>query len=1348
MKKNGIDMNFSSMSCHWHHHHPRRRSILSQNSDAGRPYPSSGGEGQQAIISILASLLFIIGNATAERTVDPARYELAPRTFGEEKNYLPACTKDSDCAPLDRCISSWSCGPDGVCVRGVSSCPQPRSACLFGACIGKATCAIYRINCDDGDDTTIDSCDATIGCVHQLDCSAPGTRMCPSYDDESTRCVLRGSCCDDSECPAPDACTISKCSADTQKCERSPATCDDGDACTRDGCDPQTGCYHSQYGPDYCDDNDRCTLDSCDSSVGCVHVARNCTGRSKCYEYSCDQLHGCVTAELDCDDGDPCTVDDCSPATGCIHMPVACTSKYVCLPMVCDPQVGGCVQTHLDCDDHDACTSDSCDPILGCVHSDVDCDDDDLCTIDACDTALGCVHVGVDCNDDDPCTDDRCSPIVGCFHNPTVCTSDNECIVGTCIPDVGCGTVPVVCDDADPCTADVCDPVWGCSSVSLCTDPDQECFVDDFTGVPTCGPRKCGIAADPEMRVPRCSGSSVHQCCRGECVPKTDPPAECCEDSDCVSEQVISGVVCCAGKCSVAECCGQLVPDPQNCADGICADGKCRGCISDAECVHNNNMICDETTGRCVVRMCSTDQQCVDGDACTIDSCDQDAGRCVHEPHDWPCACHTSLDCGNCTNSSMRTCSFCDRGLCRPILSCEDNDDECIAKKLTESRAPRGNSARFYAGKVADPHAGPYIVVPGKDGYDSGQKRVLRADEIAKYNALALKESKIERVAGPRMTTKDEHPTVDYMAISVCPAVLSIHELWDAIDGATPSWLKSIGIYDPWTEDGAFPVSTRLSCAEFQNRFDEIKYQEEQHGKSLIISRNIPAGSLLVVDVCADGDPCTLDSCARDPFTNIPYCVHRTKSCDDENECTDDYCAVNGTCVHTATDCASTGDLTCRFNQCFVGDGLCYPVSTTPCWEPNPNGCTPTTCENGRCVRRPLDCNDGNPCTVDSCISPIGVCRHLIKSCEDGNARTQDTCSSTTGLCSHTLETHCINNDLCHFNGTISSHCVVQNISCDDGNACTRDSCDPALGCLHVSVTCHSSDPCVTAVCNPTSGACVRIVRTCDDGNACTTDSCNTTDGTCINTPKVCDDGNDCTTDACNPWTGACGHIDKNCDDDNACTLDWCVSGQGCMHSDITCDDADMFDGCATYTCDINTGIITATLKDCDDGDACTIDECTKGVCINRPPRFEDYNNDTHCVNGTSRDPKTLGDRCASRVSECMVFFCMSNQTGPFVWVPSDRGTECEPDDACHRYECDGAGHCTLKAGASTTCAQNSLGVAIVLIAVWSVVAAVLVIFLIIICGRYRLLTRRRRQRLQAQEESERASLHGTQKVA
>ncbi|MDH3284358.1 MAG: hypothetical protein OEQ13_06420, partial [Acidobacteriota bacterium] len=190
-------------------------------------------------------------------------------------------------------------------------------------------------------------------------------------------------------------------------------------------------------------------------------------------------------------------------------------------------------------------------------------------------------------------------------------------------------------------------------------------------------------------------------------------------------------------------------------------------------------------------------------------------------------------------------------------------------------------------------------------------------------------------------------------------------------------------------------------------------------------------------------------------------------------------------------------------------------------------------------VAPPLDCDDGNICTDDSC-DPVLGCVNTPNSapCDDGDA--------------------CTTNDVCSGGVCVGGPAL----DCDDGNVCTDDSCNPATGCVNTnnSAPCDDGDACTTGdTCS--GGVCVGgPPPDCDDGNICTDDSCNPATG-CVNTPNSapCDDGDACTTgDTCSG--GVCvGGPPPDCDDGNVCTDDSCNPATGCVNTpnSAPCDDGD-----------------------------------------------------------------------------------------------------------------------------------------------------------------------------------------------
>lgn len=108
---------------------------------------------------------------------------------------------------------------------------------------------------------------------------------------------------------------------------------------------------------------------------------------------------------------------------------------------------------------------------------------------------------------------------------------------------------------------------------------------------------------------------------------------------------------------------------------------------------------------------------------------------------------------------------------------------------------------------------------------------------------------------------------------------------------------------------------------------------------------------------CSVGDQCSLGVCLSG----------EERGCNDANPCTDDFCDANGGCTSV-------------FNEAPCDDG---------------NACTLLDrCERGVCVgTTPVDCEDGDLCTVDSCDPRDGSCTSALipaTTCnEDGDGRTR-----------------------------------------------------------------------------------------------------------------------------------------------------------------------------------------------------------------------------------------------------------------------------------------------------------------------------------------------------------------------
>ena len=217
-----------------------------------------------------------------------------------------------------------------------------------------------------------------------------------------------------------------------------------------------------------------------------------------------------------------------------------------------------------------------------------------------------------------------------------------------------------------------------------------------------------------------------------------------------------------------------------------------------------------------------------------------------------------------------------------------------------------------------------------------------------------------------------------------------------------------------------------------------------------------------------------LDCCDTLTYTCLgPYCNDPSWNCP-------------GTECQIDTDCA-------EWCSGFVCDnGFCVDSGMgNPCPEDNDvcNGITTCNSTSNECeTSDPLNCNDSNPCTDDSCNPSVGcVNTNNTASCNDG-----DLCNGT---------------DTCS-GGTCSVH--TNPLDCNDSNPCTDDSCIPSTGCHHENNT-----------------------NSCDDGLYCTqTDVCS--DGTCHGSGDPCPPSYTCdeSTDSCIPPADDDTSPDDDSDDD------------------------------------------------------------------------------------------------------------------------------------------------------------------------------------------------------------------------
>ena len=185
------------------------------------------------------------------------------------------------------------------------------------------SCGYALMNCDDRNDSTLDSCRGG-ACINEPIDSVGVISENSSTAISSSEALIASHphSCDDH-----DPCTVD--TLDGTRCEHKAMICDDGDPITNDYCFGGV-CYNTTLN---CDDGDNCTTDSFDGKV-CVHRPKNCDDINAHTIDNCDNGK-CVHTLKNCNDGNPCTVDYCDPVRGCLHSPVVCGQGKTCINGVC-----------------------------------------------------------------------------------------------------------------------------------------------------------------------------------------------------------------------------------------------------------------------------------------------------------------------------------------------------------------------------------------------------------------------------------------------------------------------------------------------------------------------------------------------------------------------------------------------------------------------------------------------------------------------------------------------------------------------------------------------------------------------------------------------------------------------------------------------------------------------------------------------------------------------------------------------------------------------------------------------------------------------------------------------------
>ena len=747
--------------------------------------------------------------------------------------------------------------------------------------------------------------------------------------------------------------------------------------------------------------------------------------------------------------------------------------------------------------------------------------------------------------------------------------------------------------------------------------------------------------------------------------------------------------------------------------------------------------------------------QCEEGEGCFLDECEANAdclsGWCVQHLGQGVCTqtcqdeCPPGWSCNQAGTGGADLVFVCVSqfaNLCRP---CTDSGD-CVSTGGAEDACiDYGIGGNFCGGPCASDDDCPWgfscddaLTVDGIEikqcVADAGECPCTDSSVALALTTPCMLENEFGACQGQRVCLAE--------GLTDCDAKIAEPELCNGIDDDCDG-----DVDEPNLVDGNFVnlcddgnQCTLDKCTGAEGCVNEVMESGAcTDGNACTVADHCEAGSCVGEPViCDDKNPCTENICTENGGCMFPPVAG---DCDDGDPCTlGDHCA-GGACAGEAVacDCQSDGDclaledgdlcngtLVCDTSAlpylCRVEVGTevdCPPPSgvNAPCLVSLCDALTGTcnlvpandgalcsdadactygeSCDDGVCEGGiAVNCNDGNPCTDESC-DPQSGCSSVPNGapcsdgnvctvddqcangecsggapllCHDENPCTDDGCSPDAGCTFVANAADCSDGDAC----TVDDHCAggqcvaSQEGSCDDDNVCTNDSCDPVQGCLHLlnQVPCDDGDVCSQGD-HCQLGECIGSVELiCDDGNLCTDDACDSDSG-CSFVPNAqeCDDGNECTVDdACSKgWCKGGGQLD--CDDDNPCTNDACDLVAGCIHFDnvLACEDGNECttgDVCAAGAC------VAGAPLNCDDGNVCTDDSCDAGV---------------GCVNLANQAPCNDGNACTS-ADTCADSSC---QGGP---APA-----CDDGNVCTEDSCNPDTGCKFVPLTGTECTDESV---------------------------------------------------------
>lgn len=709
-----------------------------------------------------------------------------------------------------------------------------------------------------------------------------------------------------------------------------------------------------------------------------------------------------------------------------------------------------------------------------------------------------------------------------------------------------CATYPCA---TDPCLDTTCDADLGCLTTTregLACDPALTCERDGVCVEGAC--LAAGGVCPPEdvCEAWLLDCDDEDDCTADSCEPYVgcvnEPAGECCDASDCADDgDPCTTATCDAGLCGDADAAdgtpcdadANACTDDDSCQSGTCTAGAALDCDDGDACTTDS---CNPATGcvnTAIAGCCDSAADCpATGNACTTATCngnvcgttpvsngtpcDADGSQCTDQDscQSGTCTAGAPLQCAPDTTCTTTTCQPTQGCVVTPVPGCCTSNADCPGV------APRCQSI------YCDVATGQCLTTPLANGTPcDADGSVCTENDSCQSGACTAGAAKVCDDA--RVCTTDS-----------CDARLGCR--FTVKSGCCESDAACAADTNPCTNAKCDTATGQCSQTAVQDGTTCDADRSVCTTTDSCRAGTCTAGAALD---CDDGDPCTTDSCdARDGCRHVDI----VNCCLADAECADDPdpCKV-GACNEELQRCAVVA----------VEDGTPCDADASVCTDGD--ACLQGTCAAGA----PLDCDDGDPCTIDAC-DPATGCTHV--------ASTEPACVCAPSRAS----TECLGGDVVWRDGCDEVGAVA--VACDDGDVATDDRCEAeAAVCLRVPA---GRDDCDTSCTGAWTSAC-------EDGHVVWRDPCGLTAGVAV----ACASDDHCTAARCDEELAACVRApadDPRCAPDEGCDATRALACEG--------DQLVWRDGC---------GETIGVAMDCHDGDPRTADRCDEELlgCVSTP---------------------------------------------------------------------------------------------------------------------------------------------------